>query len=146
MIFCSTSVNHYLKSVERVPRWRKEQAFPPSYPLRLVAQRTLYLGAQKTIAGQRIKWGIQTLLDLGYADDLSILDKNVSKMNEILGVLRVQGTRTGLKINVKKTKSMRLGISEGEEVLLGKGKIDQVDNFTYLGSTINENGDCNGEV
>ena len=44
-----------------------------------------------------IKWGGKTLLDLDYADDLSILDESVSKMNEILEVSRVQGTRIGLK-------------------------------------------------
>ncbi|XP_065575526.1 uncharacterized protein LOC136037037 [Artemia franciscana] len=50
-----------------------------------------------------IKWGGKTFLDLDYADDLSILDESVSKMNELLEVLRVQGARIGLKINVKKT-------------------------------------------
>ena len=31
-----------------------------------------------------------------------ILDESLSKMNELLEVLRVQGARLGLKINVKK--------------------------------------------
>ena len=31
-------------------------------------------------------------------------------------VLKVQGARIGLEINVKKKKSLRLGINEGEEV------------------------------
>jgi hypothetical protein len=44
---------------------------------------------------------------LDYADDLSILDQIVSKMNEVLEVLRVQGAGIGLKINIKKTKSLR---------------------------------------
>ena len=48
-------------------------------------------------------------LSLTYADDLSILDESVCKMNEVLEVLRVQGAKIGLKINVKKTKSLRLG-------------------------------------
>ena len=78
--------------------------------------------------------GIRTLLDLDYADDLSILDESVSKMNELLEVLRVQDSRIGLKINVRKTKSLRLGISEDERVKLGNEKVDQVDGFTYLGS------------
>ena len=63
----------------------------------------------KAMGDHGIKWGGKTLLDLDYADDLSILDESVSKMNELLEVLRVQGTRKGLKINVKKTKSPRLG-------------------------------------
>jgi ribosomal protein L27 len=45
-----------------------------------------------------------------------------------------------LKINVKKTKSLRLGISEDERVTLGNIQMDQVDSFTYLGSTINKDG------
>ena len=45
-----------------------------------------------------IKWEGNTLLGLDYADDLSILDERVSKMNELLEVLRFQGARIGLKI------------------------------------------------
>ena len=44
----------------------------------------------------------------------------MSKINELLGVLRVQGARIGLKIDVKKTKALRLGISEDEKVRLGQ--------------------------
>ena len=43
-------------------------------------------------------------------------------MNELLEVLRVQGARIGLKINVKKTKSL----SEYEKVAFGTEKIDQL--------------------
>ena len=83
----------------------------------------------KAIGGHGIKWRGKTLLDLDYADDLSILDESVSKMNEFLEVLRVQGARIG-KTNVKKTKSLRLGISEDEKVTLGNEKIDKVSSFT----------------
>ena len=93
-----------------------------------------------------IKWGGKKLLDLDYADDLSILDESVSKMNELLEVLRVQGARIGLKINVKKTKSLRLGISEDEKVTLGNEKIDQVGSFTYLGSIISKDGGSSEDV
>nr|CAG4635440.1 EOG090X05NI [Artemia franciscana] len=68
--------------------------------------------------GNHGKWGGKNPLDLDYADDLSILDESVSKMNEILEVLQVQGARIGLKINVKEIKSLRLGISEDEKVTL----------------------------
>ena len=58
-------------------------------------------------------------------------------MNEVLEVLR-GFIGKGLKIDVKKTKSLRLGISEAEKVTLGNKKIDQVDSFTYLDSAINK--------
>ena len=38
----------------------------------------------KAMGDHGIKWGGKTLLDLDYADDLSILDEGVSKMNELL--------------------------------------------------------------
>ena len=76
-------------------------------------------GTVTVIADHEIKWGGKTLLNLDYADDLSILDESMSKMNEFLEVLLVQGARIGLKINVKKTKSPRIGKSEDEKVTLG---------------------------
>ena len=94
----------------------------------------------KAIGDHGIKWGGKTLLDLDYADDLSILDESMIKMNEVLAVLQVQGAKIGLKINVKKTKSLRLGISEDEQVTLGNKKIDQVGSFSYLRSIISKDG------
>ena len=61
-------------------------------------------------------------------------------MKELAKFLRVQGARIGLKINVKKTKSLRLGKSEDEKVKLGNEKIDHVDSFTYLDSIISKDG------
>nr|CAG4635493.1 EOG090X07G2 [Artemia franciscana] len=50
------------------------------------------------------------------------------------------GARIVVKINFKKTKSLRLGISEDEKVTLGNEKIDQVDGFTNLGYIISKEG------
>ena len=80
--------------------------------------------------------GSKTFLDLYFTDNLSILAKNVSKMNELLKVLRVQSARIGLEINVKKIKSLRQGISEDENMTLGSEKVDQADSFTFLNSII----------
>ena len=51
-----------------------------------------------------------------------------------------------LKINTKKTKSLRLGISEDEKVMLGNEKIDQVNSFTYLGCIISNDGGSSEDV
>ena len=83
---------------------------------------------------------------MDYADDLSILDESVSKMNELLEVFRVQGARIGLKINFKKTKSLRLGVSEDEKVTLGNEKIDQMGSFAYLGSITSKESGSNEDV
>ena len=66
---------------------------------------------------------------MDYAHDLSFFDKKVSKMPEFLEFLRAQGVWIGFKIDVKKNKSLRLGITNIEEVILGNEEIDQVDSF-----------------
>ena len=68
----------------------------------------------KVLGDHRTKCGGKTLPDLDCADGITILDESVSKMNGFLEVLLVQGARIGLKINIKKIKSLRLGISEDE--------------------------------
>jgi hypothetical protein len=100
----------------------------------------------KAMGDHGIKWRGKIQLDLDYADDLSILEKSVSKMNELLEVLRVQGARLSFKINVKKTKSLRLGIDEDEKVTLGNENIDQVSSFTYLGSIFSKDGGSSEDV
>ena len=50
----------------------------------------------------------KSLLDLYYAEDLSILDESVSILNELPEVLQVQSDRISLKINIKKTNLLRL--------------------------------------
>jgi len=47
---------------------------------------------------------------------------------------------------VKKTKSLRLGISQDEKVTLDNEKIDQVGKFTYLGSIISKHDGCSEDV
>jgi len=58
-------------------------------------------------------------------------------MKEFLGF---QGARNGLKINVKKTELLRLGISAEKKVTFGNQKIDLMDRFSFLGSIISKDG------
>ena len=67
-------------------------------------------------------------------------------MNELLEILRVQRTGVGLKINVKKTKSLRLGISEDQKVTLSNEKIVELDSFADLGSIVSKDGGCSEDV
>ena len=70
----------------------------------------------------------------------------MSKINEFLELLRVQGAKIGLQINFKKTNLLRLGINEDEQVTLGNEKIDQVGSFTHLGSIINKDGGSSEDI
>ena len=99
-----------------------------------VRDGTKILTNNKALVSDNFAKGLSNILKgLDYADDLIILDENISKTNEFLEVLRVQGAKTGSKINVKKIKLLRLEISKGEEVMLGNEKIGQVNSFACLG-------------
>ena len=91
-----------------------KQGFAPSPFMWIIFMDFVLRKTGKAMGYHRIKCRGNTFLDLDYADDLRILDENLRKMNKVLEVLQVQGARIGLKINVKKTKSLRLGISEDE--------------------------------
>ena len=123
-----------------------KQGFVLSLFIWIISMDFVLKSTGKAMGNQGIKWGEKTLLNLDYADDLSILDESVSKMNEVLEVSRVQGTRIGLEINAKKTKSLRLGMSYDEKVTLGNEKIDQVTSFTYLGSIISKDGGSSEDI
>ena len=73
--------------------------------------------------------GSKRLVDLDYADVLKILYDSLSKMNELLEVLRVQEARK----------------SKDENVTLGCKKIDQVNSFIYLGTIINKDRGFSGD-
>ena len=51
-----------------------------------------------------------------------------------------------MKINVKQTKFLRLGISEDEKGTWGNKKIDQVDSFTYFGRIISKESGSSEDV
>ena len=63
------------------------------------------------------------------------------------GLVRV-AKQYDMKINVKKTKVMRISrTGEGDVTLFVEGQIvEQVAKFEYLGSLIEANGRCEGEI
>jgi hypothetical protein len=58
------------------------------------------------VGDQGMKLEFKTLLLLSYSDSLNALDKTIGKWTNFVG-LRIQNARIDLKINVKKTKSIK---------------------------------------
>ena len=59
-------------------------------------------------------------------------------MQEKTNKLSDVGKCTGLKINAKKTKIMRLSIKRHNRILANIKGIDEVDRFVYLGATLSK--------
>ena len=70
--------------------------------------------------------------------DLNIL---MRKLDETCG-------KYGMKINMGKTKVMKMGWSKGEpmDIVVGASRVKQVKKFRYLGSLVNEEGCCSDEI
>ena len=62
----------------------------------------------KTCKSYKRAWNqkekVKLVPTIDYADDLTVLVENVSKMKDFFKVLRVKGKKIILKINIKKTK------------------------------------------
>ena len=97
------------------------------------------------------KRGIQctfttSLEDLDFADDLALLSHRIQDMRDKTRALEVQGAKVGLKINAPKTKLMRIGTKRGDGVSVAGGRIEEVDEFTYLGSIVSKKGGTDEDI
>ena len=96
-----------------------------------------------------IKWTMTmtattTLEDLDFADDIALLSHRHQDMQEKTDAIATTAGNFGLKVSTKKTKGMRMNARVQENIKLNGDEIEEVDDFTYLGSKMSNTGD--GEV
>ncbi|XP_062577229.1 uncharacterized protein LOC134239087 [Saccostrea cucullata] len=85
-----------------------------------------------------IRWKfMSTLEDLDYADDFALLSSKHSDMQEKTRRLHAVAEYTGLKINVDKTKSMRINMKRKDAIRLNDKEVEEeeVETFLYLGAS-----------
>src|ERR1041385_1407630 len=105
-----------------------------------------------------IKVGGKLVADVRFADDQAMASGTPRGLQKIMDRLSETADRYGMKINVKKTKVMKVfkkkkgkktkNKKTDEEVnieIYGR-KIEQVKSFKYLGSTLTEDGKCATEI
>ena len=101
-----------------------------------------------TSTTNRLQFGLQfgdrVLSDADFADDIALVASTVDKMTKALQVLSEEASKVGLKINWQKTKVMLLepptSRSTVKEVNIGSNRVDVVEDFTYLGSILSNDG------
>ena len=85
-----------------------------------------------------------TIPDLDFADDIALLDDNIQDMQGLLDAVMLVSQHCGLLINTSKTEYMT---SVANLVLQCNGEIlNQTDKFTYLGSSIQLDGNIEHEI
>ena len=94
-----------------------------------------------------LKWNDgEYLEDLDYADDIVLLSQSWNDAQEKLDRLANFGERTGLKINIEKTESMRINCSNPVLFTIWTDGIKEVDKFTYLGGMVTKWGGANEDM
>ena len=76
------------------------------------------------------------LEDLDFADDIVLLSQRQTDMQEKTTTLVEKAQSVGLRVSKKKTKHMRVKTKSKEPVKLKDETIEDVKDFTYLGSNI----------
>ena len=98
---------------------------------------------------QRLR-GSERILALLYADDLVLISKSEEGMVEMVKRVEEATQRWGLTISVKKTKTLIANNKKAcgpyqQVVLRGEG-VEQVNEFVYLGSLLDETGTCSKDI
>ena len=92
----------------------------------------------------RIKIARRNINNLRYADDTTLMAESEEELKSILMKVKAESEKTGLKLNIQKTKIMEsCPITswqiEGE-------KVEEVIDFVFLGSKITVDSDCSHEM
>ena len=87
--------------------------------------------------------------NLRYADDTVLLAESATDLQNLVTIVKEKSEEVGLKMNIKKTKTMviskRNTIPELDIRIDGKA-VEQVSSFTYLGQLVTEDGRSEKEI
>ena len=94
-----------------------------------------------------IKWTLQSCLeDLDFADDICQLSHRHQDSQEQASNLELNAKKVGLHLNPTKTKSMRINANSSNKTKVRGAEIEDVGEFTYLGSVISTSGGTDEDV
>ena len=93
--------------------------------------------AEIKIAGRNIN-------NVTYADDTTLMAESEEELKSFLMKMKEESEKTGLKLNIQKTKIMASGPINSWQI--DGETMETVTDFIFLGSKVTEDGDCNREI
>ena len=96
-----------------------------------------------------VRVGGRNITNIRYADDTALLADSEPKMQCLVNTLVSESLRKGLKVNFTKTKVMVVSKCNEQinaAITIDGNTLEQVDSFSYLGSTLTEGGRCEKEI
>ena len=91
-----------------------------------------------------IKTAGRNINNLRYADDTSLMAESEEELKSLLMKVEEESEKTGLKLNIQKTKIMASGPITSWEI--GGETVEIVADFIFLSSQITAHGDCSHEI
>ncbi|XP_048579012.1 uncharacterized protein LOC125560728 [Nematostella vectensis] len=84
-----------------------------------------------------IRWKFTSKLDdLDFADNIALLCSTKHHIQEKTAKLDGEARRAGLKINLEKTKMLRINAKQHGNIVINGKEIEDVSEFTYLGAKV----------
>ena len=91
-----------------------------------------------------IKIARRNINNLRYADDTTHMAESKEELKGLMMKVEEESDKTGLKLNIQKTKIMTSGPITSWQI--NGGKLETVAGFIFLGSTITVDGDCSHKI
>ena len=85
------------------------------------------------------------LFDMDFADDIALISSSNAQLQKCSDELRQNSEKVGLRFNIKKCETMGTLGNIGN-IEIGNEIVKDVENFTYLGSIISNNGQASNEI
>ena len=99
-------------------------------------------GLNESQAG--IKIARRNINNLRYADDNTLMAESKEELKSLLMRVKQESEKTGLKLNIQKTKIMASSPITSWQI--DGEKLETVTNFIFLGSKITVDGDCSHKI
>ena len=92
--------------------------------------------------------GGRLLKDVRFADDQAMVSNTNEGLQRLMDRLVEAAEEYGMKVNVKKTKTMVISKTGHKiaDIKTGQHKAEQVQQFKYLGATITDDGRCEHKI
>ena len=95
-----------------------------------------------------VKVGGMLVQAVRFADDQAMVSSTNAGLQRMMDVLNATSKEYGMKINIKKTKVMRISRTERAKakILIDGNSLEQVMEYCYLGSTVTSDGKCHKDI
>ena len=99
-------------------------------------------GLDESQAG--IKIARRNINNLRYAADTTLMAESEEELKSLLMKVKEESKKTGLKLNIQKTKIMASGPITSWEI--DGETVEKISDFIFLGFKITADGDCSHEI